>query len=546
MKKPVVALAVLTASTVFCLNAAENNLKPKALVIMLDGMRADSIENVYTPNLRMLRDGEWQPGYYCAWSLSAHTIYDAITVSGPNHTAIATGVTTKKTTIKQNHKSTCDFKKWPSWLVRVADARPGTKGLFMYSWKWDEQISPDPRVKFIHGSDAGNAAAMPKILAAPDAPDAVMWYIDWPDHGGHGFGYYPYTIGHLNTVYLSDKAIGDALKAIASRPTFKDEDWMIIVTADHGGYWRTHGLWGGHCETIPFLVSGRAVSQGRLPGIPRNYDAAPTVLTHFGIDWSGFDLDGKAVGTEVVTDVKRGLKDGLAVYLPFEGKAPTAFANAAGGKVTAEACGKASIVGKGGFLGGCLHLEDATNKTGSVCLKGSEKLAFENGAEFAIAMWVKMPAAQKGDSVIVANKDWHKGSNPGILVTGNKKIESKVGGVCFNAGMSSGRGRIDVGPYDIEFGKWTFYAVTRGPDGVLGYYQGGRDGYLYRIAYNAKDIKFKTGLPFFLGQDGTGAYPCAFNGDIDDFALWTRSLSYEDVRCIYEAGRNGIPLGDLL
>ena len=131
-------------------------------------------------------------------------------------------------------------------------------------------------------------------------------------------------------------------------------------------------------------------------------------------------------------------------------------------------------------------------------------------------------------------------------MTANKKIESKVGGVCFNAGMNSGRGRIDVGPYDIEFGKWTFYAVTRGPDGVLGYYQGGRDGYLYRIAFNAKDINFKTGLPFFLGQDGTGKYPAAFNGDIDDFALWTRSLSYDDVRKIYEAGRNGIPLGDLL
>ncbi len=211
--------------------------------------------------------------------------------------------------------------------------------------------------------------------------------------------------------------------------------------------------------------------------------------------------------------------------MPFEGKAPAAFANAAKGGVTAEPRGKAAIVGKGGFLGGCLHLVDSTNGTGSVCLKGSEKLAFENGAEFAIAMWVKMPEAQKGDSVIVANKDWHKGSNPGILVTANKKIESKVGGVCFNAGMSSGRPRIDVGPYDIEFGKWTFYAVTRGPDGVLGYYQGGRDGYLYRIAFNAKDINFKTGLPFFLGQDGTGKYPAAFNGDIDDFALWPRSTA---------------------
>ena len=167
MKRAAYAIAagLAMAATVPGAQAAEG-LKPKALVVMLDGMRADSVENVYAPNLRMLRDGKWQPGYKCAWSLSAHTIYDAVTVSGPNHTAIATGVTTKKTTIKGNQKSTCDFKKWPSWLVRVADAKPGTKGLFMYSWRWDEQISPDPRVKFIHGSDAGNAAAMPKILAA--------------------------------------------------------------------------------------------------------------------------------------------------------------------------------------------------------------------------------------------------------------------------------------------------------------------------------------------------------------------------------------------
>ena len=519
-------------------------LKPKALVIMLDGMRADSVENTWAPNLRMLRDGAWQPGYKCAWSLTAHTIYDAVTVSGPNHTAIATGVTSAKTLQKGNEKSKCDFKKWPSWLVRVVDAKPETKAFFMYSWKWDEQISPDPRVKFVHGTDAANAAAMPKILAAADAPDAVMWYIDWPDHGGHGFGYYPYTTGHLNTVYLSDKAIGDALKAIASRPTFKDEDWMIIVTADHGGYWRTHGLWGGHCETIPFLVAGRGVSQGRIPGIPRDFDTAPTVLAHFGIDSGNFGLEGKVVGAETVADAKRCLKDCLAVYLPFEGKAPV---NAVQGAVAPEAFGKASIVGKGGFLGGCLHVDAAaTNAFAGLRLKGSEKLAFENGADFAFAMWVKMPEAQKGDSVIVANKDWHSGSNPGILVTGNKKIESKQGGVCFNAGMGGARSRIDMGPYDIEFGKWTFYAATRGPDGVLSFYQGGLDGYLYRIAFNAKAIKLATGLPFCLGQDGTGRYPHTFNGDIDDFALWTRALSHDDVRKIYEAGRKGLALGDLL
>jgi len=53
-------------------------------------------------------------------------------------------------------------------------------------------------------------------------------------------------------------------------------------------------------------------------------------------------------------------------------------------------------------------------------------------------------------------------------------------------------------------------------------------------------------LPFCIGQDGTGAYRCPLNGDVDDFALWTRDLSHEDVRKIFEAGRQGLPLGELL
>jgi len=54
------------------------------------------------------------------------------------------------------------------------------------------------------------------------------------------------------------------------------------------------------------------------------------------------------------------------------------------------------------------------------------------------------------------------------------------------------------------------------------------------------------GLPFCIGQDGTGCYKHQFNGDIDDFALWTRALSHDDVRRIFESGRQGIPLAELL
>ena len=119
-------------------------------------------------------------------------------------------------------------------------------------------------------------------------------------------------------------------------------------------------------------------------------------------------------------------------------------------------------------------------------------------------------------------------------------------GVCFNCALSGKTQRLDMGTFDIDYGEWCFYAVTRGADGVLRVYQGGRDGRLYWIAEDASAIVLKTGLPFWIGQDGTGRCTASMNGDVDDFALWTRSLSHEDVRRIYEEGRRGKAVGDLL
>ena len=519
-------------------------MRKKALVVMLDGCRADAVENAAAPNLRMLMEGKWQQGYKCAWSLAANTILDAPTISGPNHLSIATGVTGAKTGQRGNEPNKCDHAKWPSWLSRLVAAQPGKKALFMYSWKWDESISPDPNVKFIHGSDEANAVAMPKFLSLPDAPDAVMWYIDWPDHGGHSFGYYPYSTGYLNAVHLADDGIGNALRAIAARPTFADEDWLVIVVADHGGYARSHGLMNGQATTIPFLVCGRNVAAGRIAGTPHNHCVAATALAHFGVDTSGMGLDGDAVGGEDPDETpQRALKDALAVYIPFEGKG---IANLAADTVSPVASGSASIAEKGGFVGGALRVSPCTNGVSFVRLDGSEHLEFENGGDFAIALWVRMDAAQKGDPVIVANKDWNNGSNPGVLVAAAKGIKgAKNHGVCFNAGLKGG-GRLDLGPFDVERGKWTFYAVTRDRHGSVRFYQGGQDGWLYWLSENAKEINAATGSPFCIGQDATGDYPCGFDGFVDDFALWSRTLSHEDVRRIFESGRKGIPLGELL
>ena len=525
---------------------------PKALVIMLDGMRADTIDNGLAPNLKALADGKWRPGYHGAWSLSANTLRDGTTESAPNHVAIATGMTTKKTGVDDNgdlvYKGTMT-EKLPTWLARLVKDRRGLKPLHIFAWYGDLRLSPDYGVQFIFDRDKANAKTLVKMVREADAPDAIMWYIDLPDHAGHGHNYYPYSEQYMEAVRESDRYVGEVLSAIAARPTFAEEDWLVVVTADHGGWERAHGHMSTQCYTIPLIVSGRRIRQGRIPGVPHNYDAAPTALAHFGVDVSKIDFDGQVRGGDVATVPKaRSLADGLAVYLPFSDGATV---NKASSGVAAELCGKAAPIADGASGGG-LRVSASTNSAGGVCLKGSEKLKFENGADFGFAVWVRTFGPQTGDPVVFGNKNWAAGSNPGVLLTASRGVDmsrvcrahydvkkrGKSPGFMFNCGRT-GKRREDLGVYNPDFGQWTFYAATRGVDGVVRFYQGRRDGQLYCVADDLSDIAFDTGMPFCIGQDGRGVAEYAFVGDVDEFAIWTRTLTHDEVRRIFEEGLVG-------
>ena len=492
--------------SVLFLSLAVSAGKPKALLIMLDGARADALDAARMPAVQSLRDGSWAPGYKGAWTLFGQNVPDARPSSAANHTAIFTAVNAEKSRVFQNGQTKDgDYARWPTWLARVTDAVPGAKGLFIFSWGEGKQYPSSPNMRFIHDSDANNGTNLAKILAAPDAPDAIQYFIDLPDHGGHSAGFYPFSREYLHALYTSDTYVAAALAAIRRRPTFKDEDWLVMVTADHGGYSRSHGMWGGQATTVPVVLSGRDTPSGRLPGAPRHYDLTATALAHFGLDPAALKLDGRPLTVAAPTPAPRALADGLAARLY------------AGGK-----------------------------PLGVRKVDGSEKLAFENGGDFAVTLWARLPAKQTGDPVIFSNKDWRSGANPGIALVAAKATDGvKAPGVCLNAGRPD-KGRIDMGTFDVEPGQWTFYAVVRNSEGVLTLYQGRADGRLNWICAPAPDILVKSGLPFYVGQDGTGAYRHSLNGDVDDFALWTRALSHEDVRRIYEAGRQGLSLGELL
>ncbi len=546
-------LAVM--ATLFCAVAAlpslaDGNRRPMALMVMFDGLRADAIESGEMPNLAALRNGTWQPGYNAAWTVTGQNAPGTPPVSAPNHASIATGVSPSKHGVTANGKTASgNYAAYPTWLKRVVDAKSGTSALFVYSWSEDADLGPAAGVTFLGKTDAENATDLAALLASSDAPDATMYFIDAVDHAGHAGSYYPYTAGYRAALAESDGYLGACLSAIASRATFADEDWLILVTSDHGGFGTTHAERGGrHDHTIPIVISGRSVTAGRIPGCPHNFDVCASALAHFGVTAEGLE----AVVRDGVAETVRPLSSGLAAYLPFDED----YANKVDGGPTATRQGMnvvtsggvtttnyAEVATSGGQIGGSMTFPSGCY----VKLEGSQSLTFEgNDKSFAMVAWVKM-GSQSGDSVIMANENWNSGGNSGALITARKGslVQSGVIGVAANLG--GGGSRIQLGTFNYETAAdWVFYALTRNDDGVFTCYQGRTDGTLNWVSGEYAGFILKSGLPFCIAQDGTGNYGNKFVGSIDDAALWTRALRHDEVRRIYESGRAGTAIGGLL
>ena len=536
MKKllTMIGAAAVCAAMAPITSFADGEKRQMALMVMFDGLRADGIESGAMPNVMALRNGTWHAGYNGAWSVTAQIAPGSDSVSAPNHISIATGYSPATHGASANGQTaSVDYTTYPTWLKRVVDAKSGATAAFAYSWSEDADLGPASGVTFLGGTDAQNAADLAALLASASAPDATMFFINEPDAGGHAGNYYPYTTGYTNSLALSDGYLGQCLTAITNRATFADEDWLILVTSDHGGYQKTHGESGSgtHGRTVPLVIAGTSVTAGRISGLSYNFDVCASALAHFGITVAGLE----ATLRDGAAESSRPISAGLAAYLPFDEDYDNKIANS----VTTQKNGSPTITG-GGRIGSYCNIPSESY----LRLQNSQSLSYEGGDKsYTAIVWVKMNQVSSGDPVILANKKWSGGLAGTLLCAGRNIFNYR--GVSLNGG--SGSAGFNIGPYHVEGNtKWTFYAISRWNDGTHIIYQGRSDGTLNWISTTFDDFVLKTSNPFCIGQDGTGNYSSKFVGGVDDVAIWTRALRHEDIRNIYESGLAGVPLGDLI
>jgi hypothetical protein len=269
---------------------------PKVLLLGLDGVRPDALALAHTPHLDALA---------AAGGFSADAFAGDVTVSGPGWASILTGVWRDKHRIDDNTFAQPDVTTWPDLFTRLRAARPGSTAVSLVSWPPLHQhivTGADVAQTFAleRDGDAQVAREAARVLSGEGAldPDVLFVYFGDIDKVGHTFGFHPAVPEYVAEIESVDGQVGALLEALRCRPGFEREDWLVLVTTDHGG-----SITGSHGRNIPehrrvfFLVSGRSVARGPLLPPPSHVDVAPTVLAHLGVALDpAWGLDGRPRG----------------------------------------------------------------------------------------------------------------------------------------------------------------------------------------------------------------------------------------------------------
>jgi predicted AlkP superfamily pyrophosphatase or phosphodiesterase len=288
-------------------SAAAQTPARKVLYLGIDGTRFDAVEKAETPHLDALKED----GIYSDRCLILGERYRKNdTISGPGWSSILCGVWADKHGVHDNSFRGANYGEFPSLFTRLKQVRPETKGAALVTWepirKWivlkaDVSINYERRENSVADYDRYDTQAADEAarLLAKENPDLLFLYLGQVDVAGHTHGFHPTVPEYLAAIERADKLVGKVVAAMKARPPYAGEDWLVIVTSDHGGKGTGHG--GGH-ETPEILhsfliVSGPAARRGRFEEQVYLVDAPVTALAHLGVtakeEWK---LDGRVVG----------------------------------------------------------------------------------------------------------------------------------------------------------------------------------------------------------------------------------------------------------
>lgn len=286
----------------------------RVLFIGVDGCRADALsaamERGLAPQLKMLCESEhglFTRKFYAGGELNAPTHQP--TISGPGWSSLLTGVWMNQHGVKDNRFIGGRFQSYAHFMRRIKVVRPQAFCASFADWPPIHDFIADGSringaefldVKFTCTPDAAHHFAdnPEKDMEVRDAalktlrgsnPDVMFVYFGQVDEFGHGAidsraSFSPDSTLYLNAISHVDSHIGELLRAMRARPKFADEDWLLLITTDHGGRGNKHGGDSDEERNIWLAAQGASLPREKLLNDATPQTAlVPMIYRHLGI-----------------------------------------------------------------------------------------------------------------------------------------------------------------------------------------------------------------------------------------------------------------------
>ncbi len=267
---------------------------PKVLIIGIDGIRPDALLTAHTPNLdQLIQDGAW----------SNHALTDVHTVSGPCWSSILTGVWSPRHGVIDNTFENNHYAKYPHFFALLKEQQPDLITASFIDWlpldnAMVNDATCDIRLTYDYEDDGDEKMVdEAEYLLKNRDVDVVFFYFADSDTAGHEHGFHPHASGYISEIEEIDQQIGRLLTAVRSRQHYVTEQWLTLITSDHGGTLDgSHGRDIPKHRYVPFIMHGPGVYHHEILPSPATVDVPNTALAHMGIkinpEW---ELDGRVI-----------------------------------------------------------------------------------------------------------------------------------------------------------------------------------------------------------------------------------------------------------
>ena len=278
----------------------------KGVFIIVDGIPADVLERTHTPNIDAISAVGGYTRAFVGGKVGSAS--ESPTVSAVGYQSLLTGTWANKHNVWDNQVSSPDYRYWD--IFRIAKAHnPDLQTALFSTWEYNRtrligdtlpaaggrkldyyidgmendqgRFPHDPGSNYIRDIDEHVAAAAVAHLRG-NGPDLSWVYFQYTDDIGHIFGD---STEQTDALQLTDAWIGEIVQVVRRRQAALKEDWLIIVTTDHGRNQETGKDHGGQSqrERTTWIATNSANLNDHFLGSPGIIDILPSIVNHMGI-----------------------------------------------------------------------------------------------------------------------------------------------------------------------------------------------------------------------------------------------------------------------